>query len=734
MTSVDHGTGVNAPISDLRTPLREDNTTKLVDGMRGFRPDIEGLRAVAVLLVIFFHAGVPLFDGGFVGVDVFFVISGFLITRLLATELLTTGQVSLPDFYLRRARRLLPALALVIVTSLVLARLQAPLMVTSAAADGIWASFYLVNFRFMATGLNYFAADLPDSPFLHLWSLAIEEQFYLIWPAILLLFASHGRTGSLRTVAIAISVFGGASLLASILSTASYPVQAYYLPMTRIWELFAGAFLAIIPQHRIRTSTEIATLMAVTGLGAIFVAGTTFTTETVFPGSAALLPVVGTIAVIASAPFAAVIRVPLGSIAMQWIGKRSYSLYLWHWPLLVLFAGAGTSEQSLPISLIVLGGSILLAAITYRVIENPIRRSEFFKVSRKHGLILAAFLTFLPVMLAAWMIQSPRNLTDDSAQVTAQTLGTADGAMTRLHAALEEGVMIKHLPSNLVPPLDQNPFDLDSFPFKRHKTREACVKRTSEGNLAALECVNGVVSSDATVVLFGDSHAMHWEAALGQIAERREWKIVQFTLGACPSMDFFPHILAEKFSQQRAQECVKSRKYFVQRIALEKPSFVILSNHHIYCDRADCPAGIASMIGTIRKASPDSVVLVLEDIPYHSRSPVSCLGKNRKSIQNCTVDRDTIEAQGRDEIASAVLESGAVWVETTDWFCTATSCPLIVKNVRVMLDRNHMTSEMSLLLAPILEKSLDSSLSGGINKLNSLGSPGQDEEKRTQNP
>jgi hypothetical protein len=246
------------------------------------------------------------------------------------------------------------------------------------------------------------------------------------------------------------------------------------------------------------------------------------------------------------------------------------------------------------------------------------------------------------------------------------------------------------------------------FNKKKVHRRSTCLEHTLGGDLATSECLYGEISSNTTVVLFGDSHALHWLPAVEEIAERHGWKILFMGEGACPSIDIYPRTRAKMYGEKSAEECIKLRDLFVQRIALEKPTYVILSNKHIYCAKADCPAGIASMITSIREASPESKIVVFEDIPFRSTYPVKCLLQNKDAIQNCAIDRETVDAQGHDEIALAVQQSGALWVKTADWFCTTTSCPATIGNVRVMIDRDHMTTDMSLLLAPLVEKSLDS--------------------------
>lgn len=346
-------------------------TLPVVEPDRRFRRDIEGLRAVAVVLVLLFHAEVPGFAGGYVGVDVFFVLSGYLITRLLLRERRATGTIRLLDFYGRRLRRLLPAAGLVIIATMVAARfILPPLLVSETAIDGAWAAGWMANVRFIRVGLDYLAGGGAESPLLHYWSLAVEEQFYLLWPALILLVARSARAHIERRVAGLIAVVSVGSFVASVLLTGSNPVVAYYGSHTRAWEFAFGAALSLVVAQTVRWSAATRAVLGWGGLAAIVTTAVTYTLGTPFPGWTALVPVLGTVAVIAAGDggdAGGVGRV-LAVRPLQLIGRSSYALYLWHWPVLVLgeHALGGTTTGPERAALLLL--SAVLAWVTFHQI------------------------------------------------------------------------------------------------------------------------------------------------------------------------------------------------------------------------------------------------------------------------------------------------------------------------------------------------------------------------------
>ena len=345
---------------------------------RAFRADIEGLRVVAVAMVVLAHAGVGAIPGGYAGVDVFFVISGYLITSLIVDEFQRSNTVSFAGFYARRAKRILPAASVVIGITVVAAYVWlGVLRGRQTAIDGVWAALFAANFHAIREGTDYFAEGSAPSPLQHFWSLGVEEQFYLVWPSLLLVTLACGRwlrrpATALRVVVLAVL---GASLWWSIVQTGSHPTTAYFSPFTRAWELAVGAAIALFPTVIQRCAPVPRAAATWLGIGCIVATACWFSASTSFPGYAAALPVGGAALVIAGgmgAPERAA-GVLLGLPPVRWLGRLSYSLYLWHWPVLVLAQEASNRPLSATARATCVVVAIVLAQVTYLLIESPLR-------------------------------------------------------------------------------------------------------------------------------------------------------------------------------------------------------------------------------------------------------------------------------------------------------------------------------------------------------------------------
>jgi peptidoglycan/LPS O-acetylase OafA/YrhL len=367
----------------------------------GFRPDVEGLRAVAVVLVVLFHAGLSWFPGGYVGVDVFFVISGFLITGLLLREHEQKGTVSIKGFYARRARRILPAAMLVIILTVLASYfIQNFIQYAKVAQDGRWTALFAGNIHFAHVGAGYFQKSQAPSPLEHFWSLAVEEQFYFVWPALVLLASLLFVRVPLRWRVMGIAAAAtAASFVWSVIQTGSAPTWAYFSPFTRAWELGMGALAATLVPQLTRLPRYLGAVFAYAGLAAIAISAVWYTSTTPFPGKAALLPVLGAVGVIAGGASGTGATHLLGLRPIRSVGRVSFGWYLLHYPPMIILTGAlWLHPLSVEEDLLIAAASLAGAYVMYAIIERPIRRSSYLarrpwlSIAMGAALVIAAFL------------------------------------------------------------------------------------------------------------------------------------------------------------------------------------------------------------------------------------------------------------------------------------------------------------------------------------------------------
>jgi peptidoglycan/LPS O-acetylase OafA/YrhL len=391
----------------------EDDAGTLL-GDRKYRPDVEGLRAVAVVAVILFHTKIAGFTGGFIGVDVFYVISGFVITGVLLRKVESSNSLGFGDFYARRARRILPAAGLVLVVT-VLASYHWLGFVRGAevADDARWCAVFLANFHFLSTGTNYFSSQLPPSPLQNYWSLAVEEQFYLVYPlGLALSLLVIPRISVRHKVMIFTGVIVAVSLWWSIDQTSADPYSAYLSSLTRAWELALGGFVTAGTQYWLRIRRPVGVCLTWVGIAGILFAGLHYTSSTPYPGWAAIVPVVGAGLIIVGGMSAGRwgVELILGTLAFRWVGKLSYSLYLWSWPVLTIAEQETTKSLTLGQRALTIPASLALAAVTYFVIENPIRHSKWIARNWWKGILLGVVIIGIVLLVATLELHSTHTL------------------------------------------------------------------------------------------------------------------------------------------------------------------------------------------------------------------------------------------------------------------------------------------------------------------------------------
>ncbi|WP_189112867.1 acyltransferase family protein [Pilimelia terevasa] len=703
---------MQSPLTGFRAAARRAAGSLRSAHPAAFRTDIEGLRAVAVLLVVLGHAGYATFGGGYVGVDVFFVISGFVITGALLREVRATGTVSIRRFYARRALRLIPAAVPVVLAVLVATWLVQPLRAARTALDALSTAAYAINLRLPYVGTDYFDHGDPPSPLQHFWSLAVEEQFYLLWPVLLLglvgLYRRRGGTGvPVRRLAAIVGWLATASFALGVFATEALPHWAYFSSPTRAWELGVGVLLAVGAEWLARIPRWAALLLAPAGVAAVLAGAVTYTGATDFPGYAALLPVLGTAAVIAAGtagragPVAWVLSLP----PMQYLGRLSYSWYLWHWPFLTFGAVVLGPRLDPDTGLRLVGLALVVAAASHHLLENPVRHLPTLRVAPTRGLALGGALsafTALAALAATQMIPTAGGRGEQlDAQAAVAAAPSPQGRLTQLLTASNKPTIV---PANLTPPLQAA---ADNLPAPYTDGCQASDKPAWQ----ATHCLYGDLSSSTTVVLLGDSHAGHWFNAMEAIARQRRWRLAVWIRNECTPASV---LVYGRTDRRLLHDCSRWRRGALQRIQEMKPRLVVASNTGTYTTAPDGGTDtpdvwLAGWRETLRQLRATGARVTFINTTPHLRDDVlPCLVAHVNDARACQrARRDAVPAvERRQLIANALRHAGVQVIDPLPWVCTATSCPPVVANTLVYRDNNHLTTAYSALLAPVLGRAL----------------------------
>ena len=671
--------------TQLRATNRSSGKSDHTSRKGSFRPDVEGLRAVAVVVVLLYHAGVPFAGGGYVGVDVFFVISGFLITGLLLKELEQTGTVSLARFYARRAKRLLPMTVVVLgAVALVAWPLFDPVRMDRVSWDIVASGLYVMNWRLAFQTTDYFAAGLQASPVQHFWTLAIEEQFYLVWPALLLAVAwwcrRSGR-GLRLSLAVTFTAVAVLSFAYGVHVTYQEASAAYFSTLTRGWELALGGVLALVPASRLgRLPRPASVALAWAGLGAIALATYRLGDGTLYPGTAALLPTLGTAAII-TAGFAATSVAPTRLLSLRpvrHVGRISYSWYLWHWPLLV-FAAALWGKLSPLEGVAVAAASYVPAVLTHRLVEQPFHHSPALTRFPRKALALGAACTASSVALGLALLAVTPTVTKPP---THQVAGAA---------ALQDGHTLQKRAYGVRP----TPREAENLRSKMYT--DGCHVQPSDTEFP--ECVYGDPSSKTTVVLFGDSHAMHWFPALDKLAKERNWRLVGLTKSACPPAKVTRYNVSLR---REYRECDEWRERALRRITEEEsPDLVVTSGLTVYtvvengkrlgrdASEEALEEGYVSTLKELRRTG--AKVAVIEDVPHPDKNVPGCVSRSLDRLEECAFPRSKAFRYPPINTRAAERVKGVEVIDPTPMLCPEKTCPAVIGDALVYRNGDHLT-------------------------------------------
>lgn len=673
----------------------------------GIRLDIEGLRAIAIGTVLLYHAGLPV-PGGFIGVDVFFVISGFLITSLLVREVERDRRVSLPRFYARRARRLLPASALVLAVTALITWATAPVVAwRTFGGDLVSAALYVVNWRLADRSVDYLAEGTGASPVQHFWSLAVEEQFYIVWPLLLIAVAWAVRRHGWRvraTMAGGLAVIVVPSLAWSVYLTEASPGPAYFVTTTRLWELGIGAFVAVGAALWPRIPAVFAAATGWTGLAMIAGGAVLFDATFSWPGAWALVPTLGTALVLVSGSVHT--RSPQRLLSYGpavWVGSLSYSIYLWHWPILIGFEnlyGDPTTAEGLVLVMV----TLIPAWLSLKLLEDPVRFSKSLVASTRRTLGLGAALTAVGVVAGLVLtLAVPRVDTDAPAMGAAALSTSEDGTLDGVED-IDSAAGISPAPAAAT---DDVPDAYDRGCQVDH-----------EGTAPKL-CEYGDPEGSRTVVLAGDSKAVQWISALDEVASRQGWRLVTMTKSSCG-------LYAADRSENGVpyRECRAHNRAVVDKLATLSPDLLIVSQRHDTArdpqsgenSRAAMVQGLVKVWRPLVESGTEVIALLDNPTPVRpdgsSFEVYECVAEHTDDLRGCGFPREAAIAEsGAGALTDAAAEvPGVGIVDLTDALCNDSTCPPVIGNTLVYRQGSHLTDTYVRSLTDILEQRLTSRL------------------------
>jgi peptidoglycan/LPS O-acetylase OafA/YrhL len=621
---------------------------------RPIRLDIQALRAAAVLMVVTFHLWPNRLPGGFAGVDVFFVISGFLISGSLLSELGDRGRIRFASFWAKRIRRLLPAALLVIALTAVFSVLFVPTFARQGYfAEAIASTFYFENWQLAASATNYFAAQ--PSPFQHYWSLAVEEQFYLFWPLMLGLVAYFAKLRKTLAFAVFIAAASSASFAYSLFLTYAQPNFAYFTTFGRVWEFGLGALIALAG-HRVRLTELGKVLLSLGGFAAILGSSIFLSEELPFPGWAALIPAIGTAAVI----LAGLKSLPgwldriYGLRPVSFTGEISYSLYLWHWPLIILLPWVTGYRPRAAELLAVLVATYVLAHLSKRLVEDRFRSLPAL-TSRKPRLTFVSAAAASAMILAFSLVGSA---------VTASQMANA---------------------SNQSQTLDQAKNDTADPDHKCMTEAEAIDVKI---------CKYGPLGAQYRVLLVGDSHAAMHLGAWKILAENGGFELNLIYKASCSFN------LEDRSDSPRGKTCKQWNEALQERLVTEQPYDLVLASHYTAVRATQIEGqSVAKTVAGFKAAwaplqARGSTVVAIRDGVNMDKQMRHCWETAVYDASKCSMaEADAFITDLAQKAASS--PPGAVTLDFTDLYCQNGKCPAKIGKIYVYRDNSHISLAFS---------------------------------------
>lgn len=637
---------------------------------RRYRPEIEGLRAVAAFLVVIFHVFIGKVSGG---VDVFFVVAGFLITLILVDQVLVRGRLSPGRYFSRLASRLLPMSLLVLLVVSAAILLLAPLWYQPPWMRQVgWSSLYLENWSLAGESVEYLNKAAPASPVQQFWALSIQGQFYVIW---ILLFALAlviarvvKRVPFTRIITIVLGITFALSLAYSVQMERLGSLNAYFHTGTRVWEFAAGGLLALLVMNGRRFANAFAVPAGWVGLILLLTCGVLIGAPSNFPGWAALWPVAGAVLILMSGDARTSSRLSvtrvLGSRPLVWAGTFSYALYLWHWPILVFYRiRSGTYVVTALPGILIIASAVVLAYGTTRLLDQGLRERVLTGWSARRLLVVGGICLGMMATIAFGMGWQRSN-----------HLVTQVGEPRSAHVA------------NLASAREDYPLVY----------LNDCVQDLSDSEV--ILCDAGDPNGATTVMLIGGSHTAHWFPAIDIIAKQRGWKLVTALKDACR----FTRV--EDESVIGGPSCDEWNDSVMALLRKSPPDLVITTSTVSDGGGEFTPDGYVDQWRILQDLGVD--VVGIRDTPRWMKDPVDCLWANPDEMHVCTVPRDQSLAPRDPASMRTDIPKNVTLIDVDDLICEGESCPAARDDVVVYWDLSHLSATFAASLAEEIDAAL----------------------------